>query len=166
MLSPMTAIASLISYDYVGFDGGDGWTSSGAILINEADVTAGGDLVNSFVSWEFTWTDGIDIFSLDSSNSLVSTQLSAFFTADATSVSSAQMCLVGIGENCDTGGFPIFGIFNTDDWIASTPSGYIMNNNQFDSPGAWSVSLVPEPGTLALFGLSLAGFGWLRRKKS
>ena len=31
--------------------------------------------------------------------------------------------------------------------------------------GTWSISLVPEPGTLALFGVGLVGIGFMRRRR-
>ena len=166
LLSPMAAKADLMHYDYVGFDFGDGWTSTGTISIDEADVAAGGDLVSAFDSWAFTWTNGVDTGSLDSSNSYIdtSTGVSAFFTANMTSVLTAQLCFAGDGAVCNTNYYPVFGVFSTSDWVATTSTGYVTNGN-IDAPGEWTVRSVPEPGTLALFGIGLFGMGLARRRK-
>jgi hypothetical protein len=167
LLSPMAANADPIYYDYAGFDFGDGWTSTGTIAIDEADVTAGGDLVSEFVSWAFTWTNGVDTASIDSSNSYIdtSTGVTPFFTADLTSVLTAQLCFAGTGARCRTDFFPVFGVFNTNEWTATTPSGGVTNDN-VDAPGEWTVRSVPEPGTLALLGIGLFGMGLSRRRKA
>ena len=77
---------------------------------------------------------------------------------------------VGSGQNVlFATSFSPFGdaVDNNGTWIPGPGS-----SNTNNSPGAWTLvsstggSPIPEPGTLALFGLSLAGLGFARRRKA
>ena len=61
------------------------------------------------------------------------------------------------------GGAAVSGISTNANWI------YTANNFEFADEYAWirtSITVVPEPSIIALFGLGLLGLGFARRKKA
>lgn len=80
--------------------------------------------------------------------------------------SVAQVSLNGHSYSSATGGF--FGIIDTANSFttvsyAAGGSGSLLDNVTYGMAGA---AEVPEPGSLALFGIALAGVGALRRRKA
>jgi hypothetical protein len=76
----------------------------------------------------------------------------------------AQVSLNGQSYSSNNGGF--FGIIDTTDTFTTVTyagggSGSLLDNVTYGMAGA---AEVPEPGSIALFGIALAGAGFLRRR--
>lgn len=68
-LLPMSALAGLAAYEYAGTSDDGVWAMSGSIVFNESDLIAGDELIDKIVSWEFSWTNGLDTISTSSNTS-------------------------------------------------------------------------------------------------
>jgi hypothetical protein len=68
-LVPASAFAGLVAYEYEGVDITGVWTVSGSIVFDEADLEANVDLIDRIDSWEFSWTNGSETFSVSSEGS-------------------------------------------------------------------------------------------------
>lgn len=166
LLSPMAVNADLIVYEYsgIGTDNiqGDDWTMEGSVFFDDASLVPGVNLIDDIVSWDFSWTNGTEAYSL--SNDDTALIFSNFWLNADLSVWVLQTFLCS--DNCFTGG-PSFTIDNDDDWFAvNSPdiySYFVVGKGGWTGPNAVSVH---EPGTLALFGIGLFGIGAARRRKA
>ena len=155
LAAPLSAHAGLISYDFTGTSN-SGWTANASVILDEADVVAGTNLVGDFVNWAFSWTNGTDTHSSsDADSTLLS---SSFFLVDAgLNVAHVNLCT----DNCNTAGHPEFVAFIAS-WNATTDAGATVPGIK---RGSWSGPVaVAEPGTLGLLGLGLLGLIAVRRK--
>ena len=69
VLLPVSAFAGQVAYNYSGlsFESDDPrWEISGSFIFDEDDLIADVDLIDKIVSWEFSWTNGIQTYSLSS----------------------------------------------------------------------------------------------------
>ena len=116
-VSPVATQADQILFEFIGgeaeeFVTGDIWTMQGSILIDEADVIPGVNLVPFFDSWEFSWTNGTETWSSTSLDSvfLPETPIDLdpiyFIVNAAGDVESSFLC----SDNCSLFGHPEFQI--------------------------------------------------------
>lgn len=72
-LVPMSALADLVSYDYAGTstDPDGSWTVTGSIVFDEDDLVPDNELIDDIQSWEFSWTDGSDTYSVSSADEAI-----------------------------------------------------------------------------------------------
>ena len=161
LLSPMTANADLVHYQFVGDSesgwsmNASGWSMIAEVVIDEEDLVPNTNLIEQLLNWSFTWTDGLDTFTNDHTNSNFSLIMAmsdrGFFTVNALlQVISSDLCTNSCG-GLDGG----LGSQNTrfDSWSGTVGQGvYAAGDGEWSGPIAHSV---PEPGTLALLGLVL-----------
>jgi len=65
---PVSAHAGLVAYDYAGqgYDPNSAWTIKGTLVLDEADLVPGINLVSQIQGFEFTWTNGTDTYTTSS----------------------------------------------------------------------------------------------------
>jgi len=73
VLLPVSAFAQQVAYSYSGLSGdwdNPRWEISGSFVFDESDINeaaeSGANLIEKIVSWEFSWTNGSDTYSLSS----------------------------------------------------------------------------------------------------
>ncbi len=162
LLSPMAANADLITYDFTATapDGPlAGTVESGSFSFDSSIIPAGGgwlflDDLLSVV--EFTWNG------TDYTEATANTGQMGF-------LSSGELEFAFFGNSCGDGYCDIRPGY--DDWTVDTEFGlqYSVAGGDYLWFGSVSAALrettVPEPGTLALFGIGLAAMGLARRRK-
>lgn len=78
------------------------------------------------------------------------------------SVVNAELDIEFLGLVTDDGSEKIAGLLFS--LVGAEPAGFAIDNVRFGKTGEVVVPGVPEPASLALLGLGLAGLGWSRRK--
>jgi len=175
LLSPMAAHADLIIDTNATWDGGvnSGWLGSGQTLTVDATDNFFEDI--GFYFDEASWGQTFDfaIFdALNGGNTLFSTNFAVGSGINVIDVSQAFAAGSTIYVQMDYRGFN--GLTAHFSYI----DGYAGGHSLFGSIGSMNgtyttldhrfianFSAVPEPGTLALFGIGLLGMGLARRKK-
>ena len=153
-LAPLTANAGLVAYDYSGQGFGGVWTISGTFVLDEADVIPGDNLVTKIVSWEFSWTDGVEVIttSSDDGSTLgpdLSPQENFYFVVDE----NKEVLRVAMESRpADGSRFPLFGFeFDGLTWNASTSpvDCCVQGNGSFAAPRTLveSVGIEIRPGS-------------------
>jgi hypothetical protein len=169
MLKKIMFAAGLILACQIASAGPITWTLSGVTF--DDHTTASGSFVynadtNGFSDWNITTENGlISGFNYIASNSVV---------ASANDDSTGVLFLANIGTRyinlnfvsamTNAGGIigldvtPIFNDFHTNSWECN-------NCVPVRLIAAGSITSVPEPGTIALLGVGLVGFGLSRRRR-
>jgi hypothetical protein len=153
-LVPLTANAGLVAYDYAGEGYGGVWTISGTFVLDEADVIAGDNLINNIVSWEFSWTNGVEIIRTSSDDGSTlgpdgSPQMNFYFEVDGNN----EVLRVALESRpADGSRFPLFGFeFDGSTWNASTSpvDCCVQGSGSFTAPRTLveSVSIEIRPGS-------------------
>jgi hypothetical protein len=158
LLSPMAANADLIEYDFFGTDQ-TGWTMNARVIFDSDDVSANVNLFPLLSSWFFEWTNGSTTFS--------NTPADSFLVAGGTFIVDGGLNALDVllcTNQCAAGTKPSTRV-DVNAWLATTgPNTCCINDDYGSWTGPNRVS-VPEPGTLALFGMGLAAMGLTRRRK-
>lgn len=145
LISPIAAKADIVEYSYTGFDGGDGWTLAGSILIDETDVVPSVNLTGDFISWDFTWTNGTTSFSVDTSNSSMAGGGVMFSVGpDTLIVTAVNLCFLSNNPGCFQAAHPLLLLQNYA-WLATigVGGGEVTNGAAF-SNGTWVAVLIPD----------------------
>ena len=162
-MAPMTATATIMTYD-LNWTGTAGSTMAGMFTFDDSSVTDGfvrdrdGELLSLMIStsdfgglswtWDGNSSDPFN-FNFDALNEL-------FPVSGATGSPEAQSWNgVGVGLGLGVEG-------------TSGRSGLLIDGSFVEGTSSFTVSeraAVPEPGTLALIGISLAGIGFARRRR-
>lgn len=155
VIFPFAANAVPIVYEFEGSNP-DAWTIDAAFFF-ESDDLAAGDIIGDLRDWTVSWTNGASTFGLSNANSSVAG--SSFMLVDAAlNVLAFTFCTNG----CDPTEAPAVGISGIT-WSATIGSSLVVDGRGSLS-GPSRITQVPEPGTLALFGIGLLGLIFTRRK--
>ena len=72
---PVSAFAGQVAYNFSGltyeWQGTPQYEITGSFILDESDLIAGVDLIDKIVSWEFTWTNDIEEYSLSSASAVI-----------------------------------------------------------------------------------------------
>ena len=72
---PVSASAGQVAYNFSGltyeWQGSPQWEITGSFTFDERDLIAEVDLIDKIVSWEFTWTNGSEVYSLSSASAVI-----------------------------------------------------------------------------------------------
>ena len=155
LLSPMAANADFI-FDWEG-QCTIGCVGTATAVITLTDAYVPGSVVGQ--------TDGALFVSLDYSSSSFSFSISNAELDTTFFLFGIDPDLVGLSQiatdnSLGTDGFPFMN-WLSDEWRA----GLILESIDFGDSVTMTLRDVPEPGTLVLFGLGLAGIAARRRKK-
>ncbi|MET0103952.1 MAG: PEP-CTERM sorting domain-containing protein [Sedimenticola sp.] len=153
--------ASLIRFDLTSdalSPSGDGYFE-GYITFQSSDVFAGNTVqASSFLDWGFTW--GSDLLVNASTPSAGFSSGADTITFDASAgITSFAIC-VSTPADC---------LYSSHPGFYADSSGTLNNTLYDDRVGvayAWTRTDIPEPATIALLGLGLAGMGFARKKKA
>ena len=184
LLPTAEAIPTIYSYTgnpYIGINPSlpAGVTNSSGFF--EVSAALGANFTGSFVPTRFEFSNGADSVSdgmtfrvatfnatTDASGSLTAwhilLSLFAFNVGDFTGVSSLNdaditpLIVDGTGYCAEA---------NTTGFCSGAPGADAAANQAavFDDPGTWTITRLPEPGTLGLLGFGLLGAALVRRRK-
>ena len=183
LLSPMAANADIITFDdRTAFE-----SFVGSFTVDTLeDIVQGSSLLNNDrPDYDFTMSqygcytvsdcsdnsaDGMDfryIWTYETGNFIFDNAINAFgLDFGQYANDQAQVILGGNASSVVTGG-GFFGFVDTDSSFTSVSYDTLTGGNYslFDNVTYGTATSVPEPGTLALFGIGLAGMGFMRRRK-
>ena len=161
VFSPFAANGDEISYDFsgTGFGGGDSWTFEGSFFFDDASLVAGVNIFDDLLSWNVSWTNGVDMFSNSDADSIF--DVAEFFLSPDLSVDAVLTTLCS--NECSPGFEGVFQIEVGLHWEATLQDGFCCAEGLGSWSGPNAVS-VPEPGTVALLGIGLFGMRLARRR--
>lgn len=115
----------------------------GEVIIDEVDLLPGVKLINSFVSWDFTWTDGSTVLGVNSADNYLDSL--GIFEVD---ISGIVVEGIFCSDACTIYEFPLITMdFSQGIWaITTTGPGNLLHG--FGSWGRAREISVPEPPPL------------------
>ncbi|MEZ5516954.1 MAG: PEP-CTERM sorting domain-containing protein [Gammaproteobacteria bacterium] len=162
LLLPIAANAGLIQYTSNTFADGSYMLALADVSFTGAGTYAEGGGLNSFELAVFDNGGSVIISAGNLSSGYTNDGFANYLTLDGTGGVTSWFLFANVSYNPYI--YTISLPFRDDAYfIASTNT--IFSN--IDNPGRWTQAqaAIPEPGTLALLGLSLAGLGLTRRRK-
>jgi len=169
LMMPMAANAGLVRFDWTNNGTADALQSgSGYWVIDESDLSPGfSNYAAQIVEFSFEWTTTNNAFSSSSANGDQVAEAFLNFNPSLDLI-GFQVCF-SVDGDCDASTSSPLILIKSNQWGATggndDPNGGTNNTNFVDATQTVTMTVVPEPVTLALLGLGLLGIAVTRRRR-